>query len=198
MSLNEGKDRPGGSARLTDITPETKVGALLDRFPELEDVFLSMSPHFAKLKNPVLRKTVAKVATLRQVAQLGNVPLADLINRLRTAVGLGEDSFGEGEGDAGAGSLSAVPNWFSAGAVVKSLDARPLISSGVHPVGQVMKDLALLGEGEIYELVTPFLPAPLIDTAKGKGYRSWSTKEASGLVKTYFTRQSSEERGQSE
>jgi len=59
-----------------------------------------------------------------------------------------------------------------------------------------MKDLAELAEGEIYELITPFLPAPLIDTAKGKGYRSWSMKEKSGTVKTYFTTGSKEaERG---
>lgn len=181
----EGKGPPAGKAQPSDITPDTKVGALLDRFPELEEVFLAMSPHFAKLKNPVLRKTVAKVATLRQVAQVGKVPLADLINRLRAAVGL-EEASREGVRE-GAGYLSAVPDWFSHEAVVRSLDARPLISSGVQPLGQVMKDLADLREGEIYELITPFLPAPLIDTAKGKGYRSWSKKEKSGTVKTYFT-----------
>ena len=49
------------------ISPKTKVGELLDAYPELENVLMAMSPAFEKLKNPILRKTVAKVATLQQV-----------------------------------------------------------------------------------------------------------------------------------
>ena len=49
------------------ISPKTKVGELLDAYPELEPVLMAMSPAFEKLKNPVLRKTVARVATLQQV-----------------------------------------------------------------------------------------------------------------------------------
>jgi uncharacterized protein (DUF2249 family) len=182
VSKGEGTGRPKAS----DITPETRVGALLDRFPELEGELLSMSPEFERLRNPVLRKTVAKVATLRQVAQVGKVPLAELINRLRAAAGLEGAELAEAE--AGTGEPAATPGWFSPGAVAKSLDARPLLSAGIHPMGQVMKDLSTLDEGQIYELVTPFLPAPLIDMAKGKGYRTWSRTEAGGVVRTYFTR----------
>ena len=42
---------------------------------------------FSALKNPVLRRTVAKVTTLRQAAKVGNVELTDMINRLREEVG---------------------------------------------------------------------------------------------------------------
>ena len=49
------------------ISPKTKVGELLDNYPDLESVLMEMSPAFEKLRNPVLRKTVARVATLQQV-----------------------------------------------------------------------------------------------------------------------------------
>ncbi len=69
------------------ITPKTRVGELLDAYPELESVLLELSPAFKKLKNPVLRKTVGKVATLQQAASLGNIPVTEVINTLRTEVG---------------------------------------------------------------------------------------------------------------
>jgi hypothetical protein len=43
------------------ILPTTKVGALLDRYPELEDILIGLAPPFKKLKNPLLRKGVAKI-----------------------------------------------------------------------------------------------------------------------------------------
>jgi len=69
------------------IMPTTKVAALLDHFPQLEDVLIGMAPPFRKLKNPVLRKSVAKVASLRQAAAVGRVPVVELVNKLRAAVG---------------------------------------------------------------------------------------------------------------
>jgi hypothetical protein len=57
------------------IGPETTVGALLTAFPELEGVLIDMASAFAKLRNPVVRRTVAKVAKLEQVATIGGVNL---------------------------------------------------------------------------------------------------------------------------
>ena len=65
------------------ITPETKVATLLECFPELEEVLIGLAPPFKKLRNPVLRKSVAKVASLRQAAAVGRVPIEQMINLLR-------------------------------------------------------------------------------------------------------------------
>jgi len=35
--------------------------------------------------------------------------------------------------------------------------------------------------------ISPFLPAPLIDTARKKGYLTWSEKEGDNVFKTYLT-----------
>jgi len=37
-------------------------------------------------------------------------------------------------------------------------------------------------------LLTPFYPAPIIDTLRKKGYSSWSKKVAPDIVNTYFMR----------
>ena len=53
------------------ITPETKVGAMLDRYPELIDTLVSLSDRYRNLTNPILRKTVAPRTPLRLAAQMG-------------------------------------------------------------------------------------------------------------------------------
>lgn len=93
-----------------DITPDTKVGALLERWPGLEAVLVELSPHFRALRNPLLRRTVAKVATLRQAATVGGVPLGVLIGRLRAAAGLAPLAVA-GEDGGGPGPSSARPEW---------------------------------------------------------------------------------------
>ena len=69
------------------ITPETKVGALLEAYPGIDDVLIEWVPAFEKLKNPILRKTVAKVATLQQAARIGGVSTRDMVRKLREATG---------------------------------------------------------------------------------------------------------------
>src|SRR5262249_41576159 len=65
------------------IDPDTTVGALLDAYPEAEAVLIDLAPAFAKLRNPVVRRTVAKVATLEHAAKIGGVSLRTLIGKLR-------------------------------------------------------------------------------------------------------------------
>jgi len=176
-----------------DITPDLKVGALLAHYPELEDALIALSPEFRRLKNPVLRATVAKLATLRQVAQVGGVPLGTIITTLRRAAGVEEAPCGEGgaagEGTMGggdAGGRGGRPDWMKEPA--RTLDARAMIDGGGHPLPQVMEGLAALADGEVFVLVTPFVPSPLVGVAEGKGYAAWTDASRDGEVRTYFTR----------
>jgi len=149
-----------------DITPETKIAALLKAYPQLEPVLMQISPTFGKLQNPVLRKTVAKVASLRQAAVIGNVQLGGMINRLRAAAGLASElSISDSGGEAWKeGQVDRAK-------IVESFDARPMIETGGHPMNLVLEKAERLNPGEIFELVTPFLPAPLIEILQAKGYK---------------------------
>jgi hypothetical protein len=46
-----------------------------------------------------------------------------------------------------------------------------------------------LDNGEIFELITGFVPAPLIDMLKNKGYEVWTDERPSSLNHSYFSRQ---------
>jgi Domain of unknown function (DUF1858)/Uncharacterized conserved protein (DUF2249) len=166
-----------------DITPDSRLGALLDRWPELEAALLEISPHFKALQNPVLRRTVARVATLRQVANVSGVPLAVIIERLRAGAGLPPLAV-----PADGPPAAPRPPWIDGTAPTRTHDARAAIEAGEHPMPRVMADLASLAAGEVYLLLTPFAPAPLLDLARDKGFESYSAAEAEGLVRSWFRR----------
>ena len=166
------------------ITPETKIGALLDNFPNLEKPLLEMAPEFKKLRNPILRKTIARVTSLRQASAVAKIPLAEMINKLRNEAGIQEEFVSDKKI---ASSSEEIPSWFSTTRIVHSLDARSMLEKGEQPIYRVFSDSKSLEAGDIYELITPFLPAPLIDAAKEKGYLTWSKKEGEEVFKTYLT-----------
>ena len=166
------------------ITPETKVGALLDHYPQLEELLISMSPSYKKLKNPILRKTVAKVANLRQVAQIGGIPVAQLVNSLRKEVGQQESD--EREQNMDAASETEAPDWVKEAKPEKTLDARQMIEAGEMPVNQVLAQLKEMKKGGIYFLITPFVPAPLLDMVSKQNCKIWSSSEEDNRVDTYI------------
>jgi len=165
------------------ITPDTKVGEMLERYPHLEEVLIGLSPAYKALRNPVLRRTVAKVAALRQVSAVGNVPLGRLIETLRTAAGQHPLEGGTPEAPEPAGER---PGWACLPAADRTFDARPVIEAGGHPMPQVMRDLSELKPGEVYALVTPFVPAPLVDLAQERGFATWSAREGPEFVRTFI------------
>lgn len=162
------------------ITPKTKVAELLDAYPQLEPVLIGIVPAFDKLRNPILRRTIARITNLQQAATIGSVPVEDLINRLRREVG--QDDF---IGGGAAGYTTQQPQWFAAARVVAGLDASEMLSAGEQPVNQFIADLHALAPGDIYKLVAPFMPAPLVDKASSLGASHWITQDDQGFV-IYF------------
>jgi TusA-related sulfurtransferase len=168
------------------ILPSTKIAALLDHFPELEDVLIGLAPPFQKLKNPILRKSVARVASLRQAAAVGRMDVLDLVNRLRAAVG--QESLSAGAAATETSSyFPPRPEWFSASRIVASIDEKASDPDRM-PVVTLLQRAAKLQPGEMLELVTTFLPAPGIDILKSKGLQVWSMEDDARLIRTYVSR----------
>lgn len=164
------------------ITPKTKVLQLIEAYPQLEDVLISYVPAFKKLKNPVLRNTVAKIATLHQAAAVGGVKVEDLINVLRKEVGQDILSL---DGDVTYNNQK--PVWFAEDKIGNELDIREMLAVGEHPVNQVIADLRSLEDGKIYKVIAPFIPAPLIDKATSLGFAHWVDQKNDDTFEVYFT-----------
>jgi len=166
------------------ITPKTRVGELLDTYPELEPVLMDLAPAFKKLQNPILRRTVGKVATLQQAAAIGNVSLSEIINTLRLEVG--QALFDEKGTQAEINETE--PGWFDKEKVKIRFDATPLINSGQNPMQEVLKNLDETKQEDIFLLITPFIPAPIIELISKKGYAHYCLNIENEVFHTYFFR----------
>jgi hypothetical protein len=157
----------------------------LDRHPQLEEVLIGIAPPFKKLRNPVLRGSVAKVTSLRHAAAVARIPVLDLVNRLRAEVGQSPLA-SEGENDEEP-YFTPRPDWCDEGRVVSTIDERDLADDDGMPLAKVAQQAARLGPGEILLLTTTFLPAPGIDIMREKGFLAWPVEEEdAGVVMTHF------------
>ncbi len=171
---------------MTDRVPidgSMKVAALLDSYPELEDVLIGIAPPFKKLRNPVLRRSVAKVASLRQAAAVARIPAVDLINRLRAEVG--QPPIDQADSSEDTAYLGPRPAWFDEANVVESIDEQSLPDDGPMPLVTLLKRAKDLKGSQIIELRTDFLPAPGIDAMRNKGFLVWTIETGPGKFRTY-------------
>jgi len=68
------------------LTPKTTLHTLFKEYPFLLDFLAKYHPEFKKLTNPVLRKTVGRMATLDAVAEQADVPLNRLTDDIGTEI----------------------------------------------------------------------------------------------------------------
>lgn len=165
------------------ITPKTKIYDLLEAYPELEDPLITAAPQFKKLKNPILRKTIARVTTLSQAATIGGIKVEALVNTLREAAGQEGAHFTSEEEKS---YNYERPDWFSGEAVAATIDIREMLNAGEQPVHEVLSAIKKLEAGQLLEIIAPFLPAPLIDKASGLGYAHWIVDNGTEEFRIYF------------
>ena len=166
-----------------EITPQTKIHDLLKTFPQLEKFLMDLNPKYKKLKNPVLRRTVARIATLTQVAKIGGYDPIDLVNRLRKEVG--QPPLSMQENPVESQERESAPEWI-AKKPEATIDANKLLDEEKNPLAEVSKALKGLKEGDVVLIESDFLPSPLIDTFKEQGHEVYSQKESETRYLTYI------------
>lgn len=165
------------------ITPRTKIYDLIEAYPQLEEVLISLAPEFRKLKNPVLRKTIARIANIGQAAVIGGLNVEEMVNKLRAQVG--QDNIQQID-DSGSKYVTDCPAWFKAERVVRTIDIREMLNRDEQPVHEVLAAIRQLSEGEILKIMAPFAPAPLLDKTLSLDYRHWLDKTPEGEYRVYF------------
>ncbi|MBN2486100.1 MAG: DUF1858 domain-containing protein [Bacteroidales bacterium] len=165
------------------ITPKTKIFDLLEAFPELEETLIASAPEFKKLRNPVLRKTIARITNISQAATIGGLNVEVLVNQLRGKVGQGNI---EQIDDTGNKYIRECPPWFSNSQVIQSVDIREMLNQGDQPVHEVLSAIKKLNGDEILEIIAPFIPAPLLDKSLSLDYKHWLNKTGEAEFRVYF------------
>ena len=165
------------------ITPKTKIYDLLEAYPQLEERLIEAAPQFKKLNNPRLRKTIARVTTLRQASLIAGLKAEDLVKTLRKEVG--QDTLA-GFDDQAASYNKEKPGWHDEQAISRSVDAGEMLNAGEQPVHEVLSEIKKLDEDSIMKVTAPFVPVPLLDKATSLGYKHWVDESNENKVYVYF------------
>ena len=158
-----------------EILPETRVAQLLDAHPELEEELIAAAPRFAALRNPVLRRTVARVTTLAQAAAVAGIPARELVDRLRAAAGQPALA-----GDAAELALQPPPPAVAGVEPAAVVDAGALLAAGSTPVAEVTRELDACPPGGVVRVEAPFLPAPMVEALRRRGAAVWGRENPGG------------------
>lgn len=151
---------------MKEITLETKVADLLNDYEGMQDILIDINPKFKKLNNPVLRRTLAKLAGVKQAAVVGGMDPMDLLNQLRIAVGqtpIKNESIDEHS------LVKEVPLWID-NEPKATFDANVLLDNEDNPLAKAYNVLRKFEEGDILTIVADFQPEPLIEEFEKSGY----------------------------
>jgi uncharacterized protein (DUF2249 family) len=149
---------------MIDITLETKIADLLDSHPTMKDILIDINPKFKKLNNPVLRRTIAKIATIKQAAIVGGMEPMELVNILREKFNQERLTFDDME------SISDIkPSWTEQESRA-TLDANELLDREDNPLAKAFNILREFEVGDILTISSDFKPQPLIDEFEKKGF----------------------------
>jgi hypothetical protein len=167
------------------ITPQSRIGELLAAYPQLEEVLIERSAVFAKLRNPVLRRTVARVATVEKVAAVAGIEVRELVTLLRRAVGQPVDESDTQGGGTAAQPAAARPAWTDEGTIAETIDADAMLAAGEVPLGRVVARSRELAPGQLLRVLSSFRPAPLLDALERSGARVDCARRADGMFETF-------------
>lgn len=190
------------------VRPDQKISSVLKEHPELLDVLAAQSPAFGRLKNPLMRKTFARMVTVSQAAGVAGISLADLLLTLNGAAGVALDPaeltaalgapvstpvVGAVLGGAPPGPVASdqPPAWLGQATVVADLDAREMQHRGEDPFFVIQDTARTVSPGQAFRLRNTFQPFPLYGVLGAKGFAHWVEELGPGdwLITFYRERQ---------
>ena len=167
---------------MKEITLDTKIADLLNNYEGMKEILIDINPKFEKLNNPVLRRTLAKIAGVRQAAIVGGMEPQQLLNRLRAAVGQQRI---EQVSPLKTEQAEAAPAWIEREPKV-TIDANALLDADENPLVHANKSAKSLREGEILLILSDFQPEPLIEEFEKKGYGVYCREKNEDQFLTYI------------
>jgi len=170
---------------------DDRVSAVLARSPALLEVFLQTSPSFSMLKNPMARRTMAKLVTIEQAARVAGIEAQVLLARLNAALGEAPSAPPEeAEAKAPAPPPAAPPPGLleTPAAQVADLDVRDDLRAGKEPLRQILEAVRALPEGHVFRLRAIFEPAPLYDVLAKQGFGHFTERFEKDDWRVWFFR----------
>ena len=167
---------------MQEITLETKIADLLNNYDGMKEILIGINPKFEKLNNPILRRTIGKVAGVKQAAIVGGMNPMDLLNQLREAVG---QSPIDSKSEEGNSPKEEAPTWIAKEPSV-TLDANEMLDNDKNPLAELHMALRNVSEGEVVLVRSDFRPEPLIEEYEKKGHSTYCQEVTTEEFMTYI------------
>lgn len=155
------------------ILASWKISDVLRHYPQLLDVLIEISPAFAKLRNPLMRRVQTRLVTVSQAAGMAGLAPATLTQRLNQAAGISPADESADVRDATEPQPTAAPDWAGIATIVEELDVRPLMERGEEPFRVIMEAARRVPAGSVLRLLAGFEPLPLYDALAKQGFAHW-------------------------
>ncbi len=168
------------------VTADMKVSDVLKQYPQLLDVLIKQSPEFQRLRNPVLRKVMTRLVTLRQAAAMAGLDPAELVATLNRALGIEAPQPPSVPIESRTGER---PEWARDELVAVDLDVREMQRRHEEPFSRIMQAVGAVPAGRIFRLRNTFEPLPLYEVLGKRGFKAWAMQLAEDDWITYFYRE---------
>lgn len=172
---------------------QDRISTVLARDERMLDVLIAASPALGKLKNPLLRKTMSKLATVEQAARVAGLDAHDLLARLNSVLSgeappapirsLSAPASDDREYD-GASDILRTPQ-----ERIVDLDVREELRSGREPFRLIMSVAGSVRVGEVLRLRAIFEPAPLYAVLARQGFSHFTEQLGKDDWRVWFLRQ---------
>ena len=160
-------------SRKSPVAPSDRVSDVLSRDESLVEVFVRAAPQLAKLRNRSMRRVMARLVTIEDVARMAGVSCDALLNDLNMSLGIAPEASSPASVPPSDG-LTAVPTVGAAarptGATEVTLDVRDDLRAGREPFSTIMAAVATLPTGDVLHLRTIFEPLPLYAVLEKRGF----------------------------
>jgi len=162
------------------ITKDSKIEKFVNK--DTVNKLKELNTDFQKLDIWTIEKYASSGVDVKDFAKIGKMPINAFLKQIENLgfeveyETISSDNQAETQG-VSEGNLNIVP-----------LDVRPTIASGSDPFGIIMQAIANLKDHETLKIINVFVPIPLINVLKGKGFKSWTNTISDKEYHTFFTK----------
>lgn len=181
------------------IRRSDRLAEMLRRDEHLIETLIAESPAFRGLRNPLMRKTMGRLATVEQAARVAGVDphlLTERLNRALTrslvptnpaATARNTDTHSIRRSDMPTAQSDLPPALASLPPErITDLDVREDLRSGQEPFSRIMTARRELPRGGVLRLRAIFEPVPLYSVMAKQGFDHWTEKLSSDDWRVWF------------
>lgn len=172
------------------IRLDDRISTVLARDERLLDVLVAASPALAKLRNPILRKTMSKLATVEQAARVAGLDATDLLARLNSALEGKPYEPTSGAARKAPSAAEAPPSAIldTPEDRIVDLDVREDLRAGREPFGRILEATHRVQAGEVLRLRAIFEPVPLYAVLGRQGFAHFTERLEEDDWRVWFWR----------